>query len=169
MLDITGDDIALLNEEDLRTLIGRLCEAELSRRALPLSAVTWGGDQNAIDGGLDVRVELPPRAVIDGFIPRANTGFQVKRTDLPRSNILQEMRPDNHTRPAIGELAASSGAYIIVSSLGSTSDSALRNRRQAMKDAVADLATRESLFLDFFTTEAALLLGFVSTWASFCG
>jgi hypothetical protein len=158
MLEITGDDIALLNEQDLRTLIGRLCEAELSRRALPLSAVTWGGDQNATDGGLDVRVQLPSRAVIDGFIPRANTGFQVKRTDMPRSNILQEMRPDNHTRPTIGELAASSGAYIMVSSLGSTSDSALRNRRRAMKDAIADLATRESLFLDFYDR------GRVATW-----
>jgi len=158
MLEITGDDIALLNEQDLRTLIGRLCEAELSRRALPLSAVTWGGDQNATDGGLDVRVQLSSGAVIDGFIPRANTGFQVKRTDMPRSNILQEMCPDNHTRPTIGELAASSGAYIMVSSLGSTSDSALRNRRRAMKDAVADLATRESLFLDFYDR------GRVATW-----
>jgi hypothetical protein len=158
MLEITGDYIALLNEQDLRTLIGRLCEAELSRRVLPLSAVTWGGDQNATDGGLDVRVQLSSGAVIDGFIPRANTGFQVKRTDMPRSNILQEMRPDNHIRPTIGELAASSGAYIMVSSLGSTSDSALRNRRRAMKDAVADLATRESLFLDFYDR------GRVATW-----
>jgi hypothetical protein len=45
MLEITGDDIAALNDEDLRTLVGRLCEAELRARNLTTSAVTWGGDQ----------------------------------------------------------------------------------------------------------------------------
>jgi hypothetical protein len=29
MLEITGDDIALLNDEDLRTLVGRMCESEM--------------------------------------------------------------------------------------------------------------------------------------------
>src|SRR5438105_4858833 len=125
MFDISGNEIALLDDKDLRTLIGRLCEAELRARRFPISAVTWGGDQNAGDGGLDVRVELAPQATIDGFIPRPNTGLQVKRTDMPRSSILQEMRPDGRIRPVIEELAAHSGAYIIVSSLGSASDSAL--------------------------------------------
>jgi hypothetical protein len=31
MFEVTGDDIAALNDEDLRTLVGRLCEAELRR------------------------------------------------------------------------------------------------------------------------------------------
>jgi hypothetical protein len=56
MFEITRDDIAALNDEDLRTLIGRLCEAELRRNGLPVSAATWGGDQTAKDGGLDVRL-----------------------------------------------------------------------------------------------------------------
>lgn len=47
MFEITADDIAALNDEDLRTLIARLCEAEMRRLGLPTSAVTWGGDQNA--------------------------------------------------------------------------------------------------------------------------
>ena len=58
MFEITGDDIAALGDTDLRTLIGLLCEAEMRRRGLPSSAVTWGGNQNAKDGGLDVRVSL---------------------------------------------------------------------------------------------------------------
>lgn len=59
MFEITGNDIAQLNDEDLRSLVGLLCESEVRRRGLPTSSVTWGGDQRAVDGGVDVRVALP--------------------------------------------------------------------------------------------------------------
>jgi hypothetical protein len=77
VFDVTPDDIAQLNDVDLRELVGRLCEAELVSRGFSSAAVTWGGNQTAPDGGLDVRVALPPSALIDGFIPRPSTGFQV--------------------------------------------------------------------------------------------
>jgi hypothetical protein len=93
MFEITRDDIAALGEEDLRTLIGLLCEAELRRANLPVSAVTYGGSQTAKDGGLDVRVSLALGTAIGGFIPRAATGFQVKKPDMPASEIAKEMRP----------------------------------------------------------------------------
>ena len=51
MFEITGDDIALLSDEDLRSLIGRLCESEMRLRGFPASAVTWGGNQTAKDVG----------------------------------------------------------------------------------------------------------------------
>ena len=69
---------------------------------------------------------------------------------MPRGAILAEMRPDNVLRGVIQELAAESGAYIIVSSAGSTSDTALKNRREAMSEAVNDLPNRNSLALDFY-------------------
>ncbi|UIJ87232.1 hypothetical protein LZK77_04425 [Rhizobium leguminosarum] len=80
MFEIVGDDIAQLNDTDLRALIGLLCEAEMHRQALPVTAVTWGGSQNAGDGGLDVRVEVPAGGTISGIIPSPSTGFQVKKT-----------------------------------------------------------------------------------------
>jgi len=150
MLDITGDDVAALNDEDLRTLVGRLCESEMRRRNLPRASVTWGGDQTAKDAGLDVRVDLPPDTPIDGFIPKARTGFQVKRQDMPRSAIIAEMRPDGALRPVIAELAVLCGGYVIVSSRGSTSDFALKNRRAAMVEAVKDAANAANLVLDFY-------------------
>jgi hypothetical protein len=55
MFEITGDHVLLLNDQDLRTLIGLLCEAEARRCGASPLGVTWGGDQNAADGGLDVR------------------------------------------------------------------------------------------------------------------
>ena len=94
MFEITPDDIARLDDKNLRAVVARLCEAELRRRGLSASCVTWGGDQNAADGGIDVRVALPPGSVIDGFVPRAATGFQVKKQDMPRAEILDEMRPE---------------------------------------------------------------------------
>jgi hypothetical protein len=125
MFEITPEDIPLLNDEDLRTLVGLLCEAEMRSRGLPTSSVTWGGHQNATDGGADVRVALPTDATVDGFVPRPATVLQVKVEDMPRGKILKEMCPEGVIRPVIAELAEQSGAYIIVSSKGSTSDTAL--------------------------------------------
>jgi len=76
MFEITRDDIAALDDEDLRILIGLLCEAELRRANLPVSAVTYGGNQTAKDGGLDVRVSLPPGTAISGFIPGLQQAFR---------------------------------------------------------------------------------------------
>jgi len=150
MFEITSDDIALLNDEDLRALVGLLCESEARSRGFSASFVTWGGNQNATDGGLDVHVALPDSAMIDGFVPRPATGFQVKRADMPHAKILEEMRPDGVVRPIIRHLADRSGAYIIVSSAGSTSDIALQSRRDAMAEAIKDLPNPHLLTLDFY-------------------
>ena len=150
MFEITPDNIALLNDEKLREVVARLCEAEVRRRGFSSSCVTWGGDQNAADGGIDVRVTLPPGSPIGGFLPRAEVGFQVKRQDMPRAKILAEMSPNGLAKPSIQRLAARSGAYIIVSSQGSTSDLALRGRRDAMSDAMGGVSDGDALALDFY-------------------
>ena len=150
MFDITADDIARLNDIDLRELVARLCEADLATRGMSPAAVTWGGNQTAADGGLDVRVGLPPGSPIDGFIPRASTGFQVKKPDMPRAGIMGEMRPGGAIRPVIQELADAGGAYVIVSSAGSTTDSALRNRQDAMRDALVGVGNASRLHADFY-------------------
>jgi hypothetical protein len=41
MFEITGDGIAALGDEDLRTLMGLLREAELRRRNPPATSVTY--------------------------------------------------------------------------------------------------------------------------------
>jgi hypothetical protein len=158
MFEITADDIAALSDEDLRSLIALLCESEMRRRALPVSSVTWGGDQNAADGGLDVRVDLSKKAKIQGFVPRPATGFQVKKSDMPPKEIAREMRPKGKVRAVIRDLAKNSGAYIIVSSNGSVSDSALRSRRDAMAGAVKGVKNGRSLTLDFYDR------GRIATW-----
>ncbi|MCA6123378.1 hypothetical protein J6500_15950 [Bradyrhizobium sp. WSM 1704] len=160
MFEITGDHIAELSDEDLRSLIGMLCEAEMRRRDLPVSVVTWGGNQNAKDAGLDVRVSLPATTQTDGFIPKPSSGFQVKKSDMPRSAILDEMRPKPKgvIRPSIAALAEESGAYIIVSGDGSASDSALKDRREAMAEAMQGVPHADKLVLEFLDR------GRVATW-----
>jgi hypothetical protein len=150
MLEITPDDIALLNESDLRTLVGLLCEAELKARGLSPKHVTWGGHQNAGDGGIDVRVGLPAETATDGFIPQLDTGFQVKREDLKPNKIRAEMRPSGSLRDSIQDLANRKGAYIIVSSQASVSDSSLSRRRAAMAKAVEYTSNASELTLDFY-------------------
>ncbi|WP_411343274.1 hypothetical protein ACE3MZ_16755 [Paenibacillus sp. WLX1005] len=153
MLEITGQDISSLNDTDLRTLIGLLCEAELYKINIPTMGVTYGGDQNAADGGIDVRVEVFSSLHKDGYIPRSITGFQVKKPDMPRAAILKEMKPDGELREVIKELIRKKGAYIIVSSQGSTSDTALANRRLAIKEAIKKDDTKGYLKIDFYDRE----------------
>lgn len=154
MFEITDEDISNLREEDLRALVGLLCEADFPGKA----GVTWGGHQKAEDGGIDVRVELSGHVDPDGFVPRICTGFQVKKTDMPRAEILKEMSPKNVLRPVIRELADVNGAYIIVSSEGWTSDKPLQARKKAMSEALADIPNKSNLKLDFYDRSR------VATW-----
>lgn len=151
MLEITPDDIHALNDADLRELVGRLCEAEVWGAGQSPVSVSWGGSQTTMDGGVDVHVALPTGvAWAEGFIPRPATVFQVKKPDMAAKAIKDEMRPDDVLRPVIAELAAAKGAYVIVSSSGTTSHTGLSDRRAAMRASVDDLPAGRDLHLDFY-------------------
>jgi hypothetical protein len=149
LLEITGDDIAKLNDINLRSLIGRLCEADYRSAGLSTKGITWSGHQDARDGGLDVVVQSEESPSNKGYVPRPVTGYQVKKSDMPRGKILAEMKPKGALRGEIVNLIKENGAYIIVSA-ASTSNSALRNRKVAMQAAVADIDNHEMLYLDFY-------------------
>ncbi|MGF9772400.1 hypothetical protein ABEX30_08100 [Priestia aryabhattai] len=153
MIEITGNDIAELSDRDLRSLVGLLCEADLRSSDLPTAGVTWGGHQNAKDGGIDVRVELTTTLHKDSFVPRSKTAFQVKKPDMPRASIISEMRPKGKLRQVIKDLVDEGGAYIIVSSQGSTADSALMDRKDAMKEALSDYPNASNVKIDFYDRE----------------
>lgn len=156
MFDVTGLDISALGDADLRTLVARLALAELRKQGCPLSAVTAGGNQDAADGGLDVRVQCPTSIANPDFVPRSSTGFQVKKPDMTSGAIGGEMRPklkgggEGTLRQVICDLAAESGAYIIVSSQGSVADKPLADRRSAMRAALHDLPDACNLHTDFY-------------------
>lgn len=170
MFEVTGADISNLGDADLRTLVARLALAELRKYGQPLSSVVAGGNQDAADGGLDVCVQCP-NAITDGdFVPRSQTGFQVKKTDMSPQAIMEEMRPAprvargkkkaGQLREAIRELADKSGAYIIVSSQGSLAYKRLEERRRAIRDALHDLSDADRLRTDFYDRDR------VATWVN---
>jgi hypothetical protein len=150
LIEITSADIQQLGDTDLRTLIGLLCEADFRLSGISTRGITWGGSQDAGDGGLDVvvRSEVPPPST--SYIPRSITGFQVKKPDMSPSNITREMRPNNVLRESIKTLIKNEGAYIIVSSNTSATNTMLKNRTQAMRDAISTEKGNKNLFLDFY-------------------
>ncbi|MEO0420401.1 MAG: hypothetical protein AAF249_16185 [Pseudomonadota bacterium] len=159
IFEVTPDEIAALNDSDLRSLIGKLAEQEAVKHGGSSAGVTYGGHQNAKDGGIDVRADLDV-ASEKSFIPRAATGYQVKAEDFAKTKIISEMRPNGKLRTSIKELAEQDGAYIIVSSKGSVSDTALKNRRKAMREALKGCKSASKLKTDFFDRQR------VATWVN---
>ena len=51
--DVTADDVALLNDADLRALVGRLCEAEMRKRLETTNAIE--GNKKKIEWGSQIR------------------------------------------------------------------------------------------------------------------
>lgn len=158
LIEITGNDISLLHDDDLRTLIGRLCEADYRSMRLSTKGITWGGHQDASDGGLDVVVQGDDHPPINSYIPRKNSGFQVKKPKMPASEIIKEMKPNGVLRAGIKSLIKCGGAYVIVSSGDSTTDSMLKDRTDAMRQAVKDEDSHENLRLEFYDC------GQIATW-----
>ena len=68
------------------------------------------------------------------------------------------MKPDGVVRLIIVDLAKVSGAYVIVSSTGSTAFSALESRKKAMVDAVDGISDASKLALEFYDRNR------VATW-----
>lgn len=160
MFEVSGSEIQQLDDRELRTLAARLAIAELSAKGLPISGVTAGGDQNAADGGLDVRVELQGASYTGDFIPRVPFGIQVKKPDMGPAAITSEMKPNGTLRAVLGELADRGGAYVIVSSQGSVADKPLQNRRKAMSAAYVGHGSAHKVHTDFYDRER------LATWVN---
>jgi hypothetical protein len=94
------------------------------------------------------------------FIPRAETGFQVKKPDMNASAIMEEMKPKGELRTIFGELADKDGAYVIISAQGSVADKPLQDRKKAMRDALSGMKGAERLLVDFYDRDR------VATWTN---
>ena len=149
LFEVSPQDVAALSDGDLRELVARLSIAGLAEANLPPTPVTWGGDQRAPDGGIDVRVQLPSGAKQPARFPRVATGFQVKATKMGPREIQREMCPNGLLRPSIRDLIRSRGSYIIATS-DSAADDEYKKRVAAMKAAVAMEAGHEQAEFDYY-------------------
>ncbi|MDQ0359452.1 hypothetical protein [Breznakia pachnodae] len=149
MFVVTKEDIKKLRDDDLRTLIGLLCEATLSSFKISTKSITYGGNQDSSDGGVDVRIRMSSNISLqDEYIPANRTVFQVKVPDLQPAMIIREMRLKGKLRESIIELASDNGAYIIISSKAELTDSQLKKRIQVMKETAGEYS--ENLVFDFY-------------------
>jgi len=150
IFDIDKSLIKAVDDETARELIARLCRAELRAQRHPESAVTWGGDQRAKDGGVDVRVDCPSPLRKPDYVRTASAAFQVKAEIFTPSKIQAEMAPKGTLRPAIVELKETGGTYIIASTKDDVSDSALQARRDAILQCLSDHGLGTSVQSDFY-------------------
>ncbi len=144
----TAEDVRKLDDAQLRDLVERLCRAELSVSTFGQDRLTAGGNQNAPDGGVDVRVEWESGPTKLGFLRHSPCLIQVKAEVMSRAKILAEMAPDRRLRPALIEAARRSGSYFIASGQDDCSDSTLGVRKAAMEEAL-DRAGCAGLVTDF--------------------
>jgi hypothetical protein len=158
--DIEKDKIKRLNDEQARELVARLAKAEARERGLPESGITWGGDQRAKDGGVDVRVKLPPSSPNLDFIPRPSTAYQVKAENFPPAKVAGEVAPKGCSRDIYPVLAAENGAYVIVSSRDDCSQSALVQRIDKIDQTLSSLGFSRSIKSDFYCARR------LADWAS---
>lgn len=147
--ELQAEEVSTLNDADLRELVARLCEAEIIQQGAQPSCVTWGGAQEAADGGLDISVKSPVEILNSNFVPRKNTGIQVKKHQMGKSACTKEMLEHGSIKPAIQDLAAKKGAYIIVSGKDDCTGKMLSERLDGMKDAVKSLEDRGISFSIF--------------------
>ena len=149
LFEITARDVADLDDTALRELTARLCIARLAAKGLPSQYVTWGGDQRASDGGIDVRSEMPSDVASLAGFERPIVGFQVKAVSMRPAAIQKEMCPSGMLRPSIRAIILAKGAYILVSS-GSATDRMYQERVAAMRAAVASEPGAAQAHFDFY-------------------
>ena len=136
MFDVEKHDLRRLGDADLRELVARLCQAELALLGAPVSAVNWGGAQNAPDGGLDIDVQVGDREFKGDFVPCGSTGIQVKKPKMPASRIGREMSRHGKLRSIFARLNTDKGCYVIVSLEDDPSSSELASRIGEMQSRI---------------------------------
>jgi len=158
LLEITSEDIANLGDADLRILIGLLCEQDFRQSQLPTNCIRWGGHQNAPDGGFDVVIDSDVNPPPCSPFKTKFVGIQVKKPDMPKSKIEAEMKPNGELREVFHSLASKNATYVIISSTGSTSESALKDREEGMAAVLKDAGYENAITTKFMDRTQ------ISTW-----
>lgn len=149
-LELQKDDLQALSDDELEQLIGRLAEAEVSAQGASVGDVRFSGSITAPDGGVDVRVEVEKTPFTSGFIPRANTIFQAKKSTMPAGDVTAEMRSHGVLSEVIDQQAQLGGGYIIVSLNDDCTEPMMMNRLNAMKATLSDHPHKDNIHLDFY-------------------
>jgi hypothetical protein len=150
IFSVSSEEIQSLTDVQARELVARLCKSELRTQGISTAMVSWGGDQRAKDGGVDVRVDVNPPLGIGGYVKKDRCAFQIKAETFNASKIPVEMAPKGVLRPAITDLAGSGGAYVVASTRDNLSDSSLAARKAAMESCLSSFGLAGKVEVDFY-------------------
>ncbi|WP_426387646.1 hypothetical protein [Sphingobium sp. R-21] len=145
---ISKDLVRQLDDVALRSLLGKLLEAEAASRGVPMAAIDLGGNQNAPDGGIDAALSWQDGPKPVGWLPRRMTYYQCKAQALPPAAVEAEMRPSGSPRPIFARLAREGGAYVIFST-DDIGTNGIDARLARMRAAIADVGDSDRIHLDF--------------------
>lgn len=145
---VSKDLVHQLDDVVLRTLLGKLLEAEAASRGVPMAAIDLGGNQNAPDGGIDAALSWQDGPAPGGWLPRRMTYFQCKAQALPPKAVEAEMRPSGSPRPIFERLTKEAGAYVIFST-DDIGANGINARLERMRAAIADVGDSDRIHLDF--------------------
>ncbi|MBX4974332.1 hypothetical protein HJB73_12885 [Rhizobium lentis] len=147
---VSSEEIQRLDDAQARELVARLVRAEAEKLEAATSSVTWGGDQRAKDGGIDVRFTSSALGSNSAYLPSYCAGYQVKAEKFPPHKISDEMAPGGVVSASIVNLLRDNHAYIIVSTKDSASDSSLAARKAKMAECAKEAGLDGKGTLDFF-------------------
>lgn len=146
-------DIQALTDEQARELVARLSMAELERKGISRSAVSWGGNQRSADDGVDVEVDIGGKRKLKSYVPAALTLFQVKAENFGPQKITDEMAPEGSVRRIFSDVGARNGAYIIVSTHDDVSKKYMTPRLNAMKAVILKVPACDKITLNFYDSQ----------------
>lgn len=147
--EASKDIVALLQDEQLRTLLDKLLTAEAMVRGISPASIAVGGNQTAGDGGVDASIGWRGQPAPRNWLPRRTIYFQCKAEKMGPAKLTKELRPGGDARPIFGELAHKRGAYIVFST-DDPSKSGYDSRIAAMRAALADVKSNDKIALDFY-------------------
>lgn len=122
IFEVTPEQIARLDQQQLVLLLGRLVSAELAKHHIPLRSGTVPVQITIADGGDDGRVEWFGGSTATDWLPSRFVIFQVKRTNTDPSALKKETwtksSKTSNEQPqlsdALTEVVSREGAYVIV-------------------------------------------------------
>jgi hypothetical protein len=166
MFEITKTEIKNLSDQDLRNLIGLLCEATLSKYNMSPKSVYYGGNQDAKDDGVDVLIKHNHKFSFDDFISNSNTVIQVKKSNMPPKNIRNELEPKGKLREFFLDLQRNQGAYIIVSSHSDVTFHELNRRESTIKECLSEIDPECTISYAFY--DCNKIVSWVNQFPSLC-
>ncbi len=166
MFEITKTEIKNLSDQDLRILIGLLCEATLSKHGINSKSVYYGGNQDAKDGGVDVLVKSTNSFDFEDYISNPNTIIQVKVPNMTYRKILEEIKPNGKIREIFTYLRENNGEYIIASSRSDVTYREQILRENAIGCSLVDIDPESKISFAFY--DCNKIVSWVNEYPSLC-